>query len=216
MYHLISAPPAGAAYPELYVRPAAFARQMQYLHDEGFQAVTLRQVVQAWRGKAALPKKPVVVSFDDGYPSDYLTAAPIMEEYGWKGLLNADWKVLSGSPRLLAQVKLLAQAGWEIGSHSLSHPDLTTLDAATLEEEVAGSRATLQEKLGVDIETFCYPAGRYDAAAAAAVQAAGYSSATTTDPGLAVKTELYKLKRIRINGSTTLSGFGQALRNAGV
>ena len=115
------------------MRPAVFARQMRYLHDQGYKAVTLRQVVNAWQGKGTLPRKPVVISFDDGYPSHYQTAAPIMNEYGWVGLLNADWNVLEKSHRLAAQVRLLAAAGWEIGSHSLTHPDLTTLDAAALE-----------------------------------------------------------------------------------
>jgi peptidoglycan/xylan/chitin deacetylase (PgdA/CDA1 family) len=212
MYHLIAAPPENAQYPELYVRPAVFARQMRYLHDQGYKAVTLRQVVNAWQAKGALPRKPVVVSFDDGYPSHYQTAAPIMEAYGWVGLLNADWNVLEKSSRLAAQVKLLATAGWEIGSHSLTHPDLATLDAAALEQEVAGSRRTLEKELGVEIETFCYPAGRYDDTVVAAVEAAGYASATTTDPGLAVESELYRLKRIRVNGSTTLPQFAGMLR----
>lgn len=211
MYHLIAAPPENAQYPELYVRPAVFARQMRYLHDQGYKAVTLRQVVNAWQGEETLPQKPVVISFDDGYPSHYQTAAPIMNEYRWVGLINADWNVLEKSSRLAAQVKLLAAAGWEIGSHSLTHPDLTTLDAVGLEREVAGSRQTIEKELGVEIETFCYPAGRYDDTVVAAVEAAGYSSATTTDPGLAVKSELYRLKRVRVNGSTTLSQFAAML-----
>jgi peptidoglycan/xylan/chitin deacetylase (PgdA/CDA1 family) len=211
MYHLVAAPPGDAQYPELYVRPAVFARQMRYLHEQGYTAVTLRQVVNAWQGRETLPRKPVVISFDDGYPSHYQTAAPIMSEYGWVGLINADWNVLEKSSRLAAQVKLLAAAGWEIGSHSLTHPDLTTLDAAALEREVAGSLSTLEKELGVEIETFCYPAGRYDDTVVAAVEAAGYSSATTTDPGLAVKSELFRLKRVRVNGSTTLSQFAAPL-----
>jgi peptidoglycan/xylan/chitin deacetylase (PgdA/CDA1 family) len=134
-----------------------------------------------------------------------------MGEYGWVGLLNADWNVLEKSSRLAAQVRLLAAAGWEIGSHSLTHPDLTTLDAAALEREVAGSRRTLEKALAVKIESFCYPAGRYDDTVVAAVEAAGYASATTTDPGLAIKSELYRLKRIRISGSTTLPQFAALL-----
>lgn len=212
MYHLIAAPPADATHPNLYVRPAVFARQMKYLHDEGYHVISLDRVFDAWAGKATMPTRPVVVSFDDGYPSHYQTAAPIMEQYGWKGLLNADWKVLDESPRLLAQVRLLAAAGWEMGSHSVSHPDLTTLSPDQLEEEVAGSRAMLHERLGVAIDFFCYPAGRYDDAVVAAVEAAGYRGATTTDPGLARMGEPYRLKRVRVTGMP-LEAFAAAVRS---
>jgi len=213
MYHLIAAAPADAAYPDLYVRPATFARQMRYLHEAGYQAVSLGRVFDAWAGAATLPDKPVVISFDDGYPSHYLTAAPIMRLYGWKGLLNADWKVLDESPRLLAQLRLLAEAGWEMGSHALTHPDLTTLSGEQLEEEVGGSRTVLSEQLGVPIDFFCYPAGRYDDEVVAAVKEAGYRGATTTDPGLALKSEPFRLKRVRVSERMSLEGFAAAVRS---
>lgn len=213
MYHLIADAPADAAYPELYVRPATFASQMRYLHDEGYQAVSLGRVLDAWAGEATLPDRPVVISFDDGYPSHYLVAAPIMQEYGWKGLLNADWKVLDESPRLLAQVRLLATAGWEIGSHSLTHPDLTTLDGSQLEDEVAGSREVLREQLGVPVDFFCYPAGRYDDEVLAAVEATGYRGATTTDRGLASRDEPFRLKRVRVSDSLSPAQLVAAMRS---
>lgn len=214
MYHLIAPPPAESDYPGLYVRPATFARQMEYLREQGYEAVSLARVFDAWDGKATLPDKPVVLSFDDGYPSHYLVAAPIMEQYGWKGLLNADWKVLDESPRLLAQVRLLAEAGWEMGSHTLSHPDLTTLDDAQLEEEVAGSRAMLRKQLDVPIEFFCYPAGRYDDGVVAAVEAAGYRGATTTDRGLATRDDPYRLRRIRVDDTLSGAGLAAAMKAA--
>jgi len=213
MYHLIAVAPAAAAYPDLYVRPATFAAQMKYLHDEGYQAVSLGRVFDAWAGAATLPDRPVVISFDDGYPSHYLVAAPIMQQYGWKGLLNADWKVLDESPRLLAQVRLLAAAGWEIGSHSLTHPDLTTLDADRLEEEAAGSREVLREQLAVAVDFFCYPAGRYDDDVVAAVEAAGYRGATTTDRGLATRDEPFRLKRVRVSDSLSPAQLAAAMRS---
>jgi peptidoglycan/xylan/chitin deacetylase (PgdA/CDA1 family) len=66
MYHVVSAPPANAPYPELYVRPADFAGEVGWLAGHGYHAVTLQRVFDSWRGAATLPAKPVVLSFDDG------------------------------------------------------------------------------------------------------------------------------------------------------
>ena len=70
MYHVLSPPPANAAYPELYVAPAAFRAEVAWLAAHGYRAVTLQRVFDAWRGAATLPPKPVVLTFDDGYLSD--------------------------------------------------------------------------------------------------------------------------------------------------
>ena len=72
-----------------------------------------------------------------------------------------------------------------MGAHTLTHPDLTTVDDATLEAEVAGSRKLLRKRLGVPITAFCYPAGRNDARVRAAVKDAGFTTATTVEPGIA-------------------------------
>ena len=67
MYHVISSPPAGAPYPDLYVPRADFAAQVAWPAARGYRAVTLQQVFDSWRGSRTLPQKPVVLSFDDGY-----------------------------------------------------------------------------------------------------------------------------------------------------
>ena len=94
--------------------------------------------------------------------------------------------------------------GWEIDAHTISHVDLTTLDAVRLQHEVAGSRAWLHEAFGIPVDFFCYPAGRYDPGVEAAVHAAGYSGATTTQPGQATRaTDPYALPRIRVTPEMT-------------
>jgi peptidoglycan/xylan/chitin deacetylase (PgdA/CDA1 family) len=93
-------------------------------------------------------------------------------------------------------------AGWEIDAHSLTHPDLTTLDAAALQREVAGSRAAIQKAFGVPVDAFCYPAGRFDATVEAAVRAAGYRAATTELPGAATPAQdRFALSRIRVDAA---------------
>ena len=83
MYHVVNAPPPGAPYPGLYVSPQDFAGQVDWLARHGYRAVTLRRVFDYWRGAAGLPPRPVVLSFDDGYRSDYTRALPVLRARRW-------------------------------------------------------------------------------------------------------------------------------------
>jgi peptidoglycan/xylan/chitin deacetylase (PgdA/CDA1 family) len=212
MYHVLSAPPAHAPYPELYVRPADFGAEVAWLVGHGYQAVTLQRVFDSWRGAAALPARPIVLSFDDGYLSDVKTALPVLKAQRWPGVLDLEvanlkpvWGIRPPGVR-----KLIA-AGWEIDDHTLTHPDLTTVDALRLRDEVDGSRAAIRKRFHVPVNFFCYPAGRYDAAVIAAVQRAGFLGATTTNYGLAKPGELYTLARVRVDGSDGVKGLAAKL-----
>src|SRR3954447_11444469 len=83
MYHVVSAAPPGAPYPELWVAQRTFAREMRALRRRGYQAITLATAVRAWRRGGPLPRRPVVLTFDDGYRSDYTHAAPVLRRLGW-------------------------------------------------------------------------------------------------------------------------------------
>jgi peptidoglycan/xylan/chitin deacetylase (PgdA/CDA1 family) len=105
--------------------------------------------------------------------------------------------------------------GWELGAHSLTHPDLTTLDATSLRREIAGSRQRLRKEFGVPVATFCYPAGRYDQTVERAVRAAGYRAATTVEPGAARPgDDRMALPRIRVNGGESAASVLAAVRAA--
>jgi peptidoglycan/xylan/chitin deacetylase (PgdA/CDA1 family) len=212
MYHVISDPPANAPYPELYVPRASFAAQVGWLAAHGYHAVTLQQVFDSWRGARTLPAKPIVLSFDDGYLSQLRNAMPLLHARRWAGVLNLEVRNLAVVWGIRPPgIRKLIRAGWEIDAHTINHPDLTTLDAAQLREEVAGSRAEIRRRFHVPVNFFCYPAGRYNETVVAAVQAAGYLGATTTNYGLARANELYTLARIRINGTDSISAFAQKL-----
>lgn len=215
MYHVISSPPAGSPYPELYVPRASFAAQVGWLAANGYHPVRLQQVFDSWRGARTLPSKPIVLSFDDGYLSDVTNALPVLKARGWPGVLNLEVRNLQPVWGIRPPgVRKLLAAGWELDAHTLTHADLTTLDPARLTEEVAGSRAAIRKRFHVPVNFFCYPSGRYDAAVIAAVQRAGYLGATTTNPGLARPSELYTLSRIRVNGSDSIGAFASKLQAA--
>ena len=206
MYHVVSDPFPNSPYPDLYVPRAQFQGQMQALKAAGYTAVTLQEVWDSWHANGPLPTKPVVVSFDDGYHSHFTNALPVLRALGWPGVLNLELKNIRSDYGLTdAQVSALIAAGWEVDSHTIDHPDLTTVDAARLRYEIAQSRAELKARFHIPVNFFCYPAGRYDAAAVAAVQAAGYLAATTTQPGLAKPDEAdrFTLNRVRVNNGVS-------------
>jgi peptidoglycan/xylan/chitin deacetylase (PgdA/CDA1 family) len=212
MYHVISSAPADAPYPDLYVPRASFAAQVAWLAGHGYHAVTLKEVLDSWRGARTLPPKPVVLSFDDGYLSHVTGALPVLKARHWPGVLNLEVANLKPVWGIRPPgVRKLMRAGWEIDAHTLTHPDLTTLGAADLRREVAGSREAIRKLFHVPVDFFCYPAGRYDEAVIAAVQAAGFLGATTTSYGLARPGDLYTLARVRINGSDGISAFASKL-----
>jgi peptidoglycan/xylan/chitin deacetylase (PgdA/CDA1 family) len=207
-YHVLGAPAADAPYPELYVSRPDFHRQMDWLDRHGYQAVTLEEVENAWYGGGTLPTKPVVVSFDDGYRPQFTYALPELRRHGWPGVLNLK---AEGSDLYESNVKAMIAAGWELAAHTIDHSDLTTLGASELERETAGARALLRREYGVPVKDFCYPAGQFDATVIAAVEAAGYVTATTEIPGYAEPDAPYELARFEILGSTGVSGMAADL-----
>jgi peptidoglycan/xylan/chitin deacetylase (PgdA/CDA1 family) len=209
MYHVIAAPPAGAPFPGLYVEPQLFAAQMQALKQAGWHAVTPDQVWAYWRHGVPLgPGKPIVLSFDNGYQSQYTQALPALQRLGWVGEENIQ---LSGLPPsqgglLQRQIKGLVSSGWELDTQGFSHADLVTLTPEELHYQVAVARQTIRHRYGVPVNWFCYPSGHYDANVIDEVRAAGYTGSTTVVPGWAQRDgDPYRLPRLRVLGGTSPS-----------
>ena len=216
MYHVIKAPPPGTPYPELWVAPERFSAEMAALRRDGYRGVTLLQVLHAWHTGSALPRHPVVVSFDDGYLSQERSAFPVLRRLGWPGVLNLEVNNLGPAGISVHAVRALLAAGWEVDSHTVTHPDLTTVDDARLRAELVTSRRLLRRRFGPGVATlFCYPSGRYDARVEAAVRAAGYRAATTTQPGSATPADdRFALPRVRVDGSDDAATVLAAVRAA--
>jgi peptidoglycan/xylan/chitin deacetylase (PgdA/CDA1 family) len=206
MYHVIAAPPTGAPFPGLYVPPYEFSAQMQALKDAGWHAVTLDQVQANWSHGAPLgPGKPIVLSFDNGYNSQYTQGLPVLKRFGWVGDENIQLSGLPPSQGGLGegQVRGLLAAGWELDTQGISHADLVTLGPQALHSQVAVARSTLQQRYHVPVNWFCYPSGHYNATVIAAVQAAGFQGATTVVPGWAKPAgDPYRMPRLRVLGGT--------------
>ena len=207
MYHVIKAPPAGAPFPGLYVQPQEFAEQMHALKDAGWHAVTLDQIQADWsRGVPLGAGKPIVLSFDNGYASQFTQALPVLRSLGWVGDENIQLTGLPPSQGGLGtqQVRDLIDDGWELDTQGISHADLITLDPEQLNYQVADARRILQRRYHVPVDWFCYPSGHYDAAVVSAVRAAGFEGSTTVVPGWTRPTDdPYRLHRLRVLGGTT-------------
>ena len=150
-------PPPATPNQDLWVDPSEFQAEVTWLAARGYHAVTVAQWWAAWHGGAALPSRPIVFTFDDGFRGWYTNALPILQTQGWPGSMQL---ALSHLGRLQAvppgglspyawklqpyMVREMLADGWELDSHSLTHPMLTTVSATQLHAEVDDSRAELQ------------------------------------------------------------------------
>lgn len=190
-YHAVTDEPARIAVP-----PALFRRQVLHLRQAGYRAISFAEAARVLDAGLSKGARLVCITFDDAYRSVLANAVPVLQEAGFVATIFVptahvgganrwdtaapprDWPILSWD-----ELGALARSGHEIGSHSRTHPHLPTLDDASLVEEVARSRRELEDRLGAAVPSFCYPFGHHDARTRAAVLAAGYTSACTTEFG---------------------------------
>ena len=212
MYHVLSEAPPDAPFPDLYVAPRDFRAQLAWLDRHGYAAVTLRDVWEHWHRGAQLPAKPVVIAIDDGFRDTYTVGLPALRAHGWPGVLNLALSHLDVGWGLTEhRMRALIRSGWEIASHTSTHPDLTGVSDVQLRREVAGSKRLLERRFGIDVHFFCYPSGRFDARVVAEVGRAGYLGAATTREGLARRSAPFALQRIRVSGGDGVDGLAVAL-----
>jgi glycosyltransferase involved in cell wall biosynthesis/peptidoglycan/xylan/chitin deacetylase (PgdA/CDA1 family) len=183
MYHGVAAVPEDPNL--LFVTPERFAEQMAWLARQGLRGVGIGALVAAMR--AGRQRGLVGITFDDGYASVLENALPVLRRHGFGATAyiitdriggTNEWDEGPGWPLMTAdQVRELAGAGIEIGSHAATHMRLAGATPEQLAAEVSGSRASLTALLGTEIRGFAYPYGSMDAAARQAVRDAGYEHA---------------------------------------
>ena len=192
----------------LRVRPDAFRAQLELLLGAGFTIVTVAEFVER-AGGLKPPPGLVALSFDDGMEDNHSVALPILGEYGLcatvyvtTGLIGKPnpWMAPESGARMMTvdELRDLVAAGWEIGAHTVSHPDLSQLGFDTCLDEMRRSRKELEGALGVPVQTFAYPACHYGPEAVAAARAAGFSAAVTCQ-GLGTW-DPYELRRSLVSG----------------
>jgi peptidoglycan/xylan/chitin deacetylase (PgdA/CDA1 family) len=222
-YHAVGDEPSQIAVP-----PAFFRRQIVELRRAGYRAVSFAEAARLLDAGQKDDSRLVCITFDDAYRSVLENAVPVLREVGFVATIFVPtehagdanrwdtetpprgWPILSWE-ELIA----LARDGFEIGSHTRTHPDLRRLDDASLNEELAGSRRELEDRLGMEVASFCYPFGHHDARTRAAVLAAGYRAACTIEFGACLAThDRMRLPRIGTARLRTLFQFRAALGGA--
>jgi peptidoglycan/xylan/chitin deacetylase (PgdA/CDA1 family) len=216
LYHRIAEPPLpDSLAARYYTSPADFIRQMQALKDWGYTTIPISLLVDAIMKGALLPSKPVVISFDDGYESVYENAYPIMQALGFTGIMYiiVDYVGSQGYMEV-SQIQEMTANGWEIGSHSMTHPHLPAIHDQ-INYEAGQSKGRLASEIGVSVETFAYPYGEIDPFVVDKVAEYGYLAAVGLwNPGLQYVHSLdtlYYLSRIEVRNGTDLATFASML-----
>jgi peptidoglycan/xylan/chitin deacetylase (PgdA/CDA1 family) len=192
-YHGISETRRQDDLSMLQVSPDRFRSQLELLLAAGFDFVTVAELARQ-AGGGVPPPGLAAVTFDDGMRNNREVALPIMREYGIVATVyvtigfigsTSPWIGPAGDGRMCSESDLrdLALAGWEMGAHTLTHPDLSLLDYRACVREIDESRIELQRITQATVETFAYPFGRYGPAAIAAVRDCGLRAAVTTGSG---------------------------------
>ncbi|HVN27089.1 MAG TPA: polysaccharide deacetylase family protein [Candidatus Binataceae bacterium] len=198
-----------------YVIPLdSFGRQVEFLRACGFRFVTFRELIRSWSRNEALPARTAIITIDDGSVDVIETAAPMLERKKIPAVVFLIANHLGRPGNLsVSQIELLSAQGWEIGSHSLSHPHLPMLTESEQREEVSESRIKLADLFGKAPETFAYPYGEADLVTARLAKEAGYAAALGVKRGFSsIDAPRWNLPRFLIDGRWPNRLFGLLIR----
>jgi peptidoglycan/xylan/chitin deacetylase (PgdA/CDA1 family)/glycosyltransferase involved in cell wall biosynthesis len=200
MYHKIPAAPLATKH-QIYVTAENFEKHLAYFKQRKLTPITFADYLQFASGEWALadfPARPIILTFDDGYTDNYTNLLPLMQQYGYRGVLYllGDFNIRYNKwdadadptePRAeimdLAQKRAFVAAGWEIGAHTMSHAKLTTLPLPEAAAEICASKTALEHALQTEIVSFAYPYGDLNEAVKNAVRSAGFALGVATDTG---------------------------------
>ena len=207
----------------LVVDANSFGYQMFILRSLGYRTVSLSDLADALLGKTVLPKRAVVITFDDGYEGTYRAAFPILQRYGFTGtlfLIAEDFCGHAKSENKRAfpilthqQVFEMINNGFHIGSHSVSHARLTELPVSQEQSEIESSKKILEDRFGCALTAFCYPYGLHSRDMEKRVEQAGYASGCSIRFGRHHRpADRFVLKRIAVGRDQGLIPFLYRLR----
>ncbi len=209
LYHHVSDDGNGNRY---YVTLDTFRAQMETLRDWGYTTITVTELVNVLIHGGDLPSRPVVITFDDGNVDVHQNAFPIMHELGFVGTMYIVANRLQSKYFVdVEQIQVMADDGWEIGSHSMTHTDLTT-DHSIANFEIRQSMLTLEDATGEAVSSFAYPYGKTDDFLSTKVSEYGYSSGM----GLGASYHhslgtLFYLSRMEVQGDYDMTKFASML-----
>jgi peptidoglycan/xylan/chitin deacetylase (PgdA/CDA1 family) len=167
MYHSVSEPTADSRHPYFgtVTSPAVFEQQMRYLHESGFGTLSPADVFANGETSIRIVRKPVIITFDDGFRDFYTHAQPILAKFGFTAIVYLPTAYIQKTTATFKgldcltwnQVRELSRAGVLFGSHTVTHPVLKEIGHDQLEAELRDSKTTIENELGFAIDSFAYP-----------------------------------------------------------
>lgn len=204
MYHSISDEDPNN---NLLVPPAMFEEQMAWLEENNFTAMSMDEVLEAMEtGK--VPKRPIAITFDDGYSDNYISAFPSLKNHG----LKATFFVITdgvddGYYMSSDMLKEMQEAGMSIENHTANHLELDKLSREDAYDSIKRGQDFLRNVIGSDGNYLCYPVGKYSNETIEIAKELGIKAATTTQGGISsISDGVYQLKRVRIS-PMSIDGF---------
>lgn len=219
MYHSI-AEQASPKFREFTVSPSLFSEHLAYLQQHNYTPITVTQLANMLtQGSPALPERPVIITFDDGF-ADFATAAlPALKQYGFVATLYVATAYVNATSRWLKsegeemrpmlsweQLSEISAYGVECGGHTHTHPQLDMLPLATARDEITGCKQLLEEHLGQPITSFSYPFGYHTTAVRRLTREAGYTSACAVGHAMSTtSSDLFALTRLFASADTDVA-----------
>ena len=216
MYHFVRDDTGGYEYPENMVRPSTLKAQLEYLKNNNHETIYISDLECL-----EYYKKPVALTFDDGWGCFYSNAFPLLKEYNMKATLYVITDLI-GAPGYctLDQLKELRDSGIvDIQCHTVTHPRLANLSREQVIEEITKSKEYLKDNLGIDCDTICYPYGSYNSTVLQEAKNAGYSYGLAMTGGVyytSIHKDIYQIPRIYANRSMTINEFASYCKKSSV
>ena len=212
MYHSISYEKGNAICLPVEV----FEKQLKYLKDNGYYTVTLTDLYKYLIKDTPIPKKSVVLTFDDGYENNYTEMFPVLKKYNFKATIFVITSNIDKDPKSMTSNQLLEMEkyGVDIESHTVNHENLKELPKANQLETLIKSKKDLEKILNKQINFFAYPFGGYNKSAIEAVKEAGYTMAFTTNGRWSSKNNgMLSLDRVYISSFHDIEVFKDRISN---
>ena len=219
VYHKVDRIPPGSRYPKQYVTPEQFATHLALLARHGYTSIGFPDYIAYRRGERRLPRRPIILTFDDGYRSTRAIALPLLRQYGFTAtiFLVAEclgktnlWDEAEIQEPLLdaGDIQDMQATGIEFGSHTATHAHLAALRPVEVLRELRTSRDRLGALLGKPVTVVSYPFGEYTRDTLQFARDAGYAAGVTRRPRMNTDaTDLLELRRIPVASLTSPGRF---------
>jgi len=217
MYHRIGRRAQAARRPKMYVLPEQFEAQLEALKAWGYESIGFDDWLAYRAGSGSLPRRPIILTFDDGYASLFEVAFPLLRSNGFRatvflvsdliGRTNAWDKDEPQEPLLDAKhIAQMQPAGISFESHTRTHAPLTTIPIEQARDELTQSKAALERLLGTRVRVLCYPYGKENETVRALARDSGYEAAVIARRWMnSERTDPFRLVRIAVDDRTTVA-----------